>query len=168
MTLQRGQFSFLGEVTGGCHYEKGSIMSKKVTDWQLVNHGVDGSQHFPGCGTAYTGYTHVATGCGDNPAEALDDALDMIAQGEENVDTEDLLAQILSAEGLTEFPEKPSAGEEFLMNTDWQEGETEDDIMADCDNYYYLSIRYNLPASKDLQDDEAVDLDNDRERFGAD
>jgi len=51
----------------------------KVGAMELIDHGITGSQYFQGCGTAFTQYDHVATGCGDNFAEALNDAVDMMA-----------------------------------------------------------------------------------------
>ena len=69
----------------------------KVTEYQLLDHGIDHAQYFQGCGTAFTKYDHCVTGCGDNPAEALADSLDSIAQ--DGFDAEALEALILAEEG---------------------------------------------------------------------
>src|SRR5207248_7017098 len=53
---------------------------RRIEDFELVDHGIDHEQYFQGCGVAFTDYTDVATGIGDNPAEAIDDALDQLAQ----------------------------------------------------------------------------------------
>lgn len=94
------------------------MANKKIGDFELIDHGIDGSQYFPGCGTTFTDYSYVATGCGDNPREALDDLIDMIGQME--FDVENLHARIMQSEegndalvknedGTFDFPELPSA-----------------------------------------------------------
>jgi len=112
-------------------------MKKKIGNFELVDHGIDGSQYFQGCGTSFTEFEHVTTGCGDTPAEAFDDLMDMVAQygattgepttlvGDDGVeyvnpdawysfDTEGLEKRILKAEGIKKFPNKPSAYNECL------------------------------------------------------
>lgn len=106
---------------------------KKVSDFELVDHGIEGSQYFQGCGTSHTPFAYVVTGCGDNPREALDDALEIAAQGDPSIDVADLERRILEEEGVEAFPETPSASE----------GTEEDE---ESDTYYYLSIRYNVEA----------------------
>lgn len=151
-------------------------MSVKVTEFELIDHGIDNPQYFQGCGTAFTRFSHVVTGVGDNPREALDDALEMAAQGDPSVDTEDLFARIIAEEGDNEalvtdeegnkqFPETPSAHADMLeanglTEPDRDDFETDEEYEAaleeyeegceefeDCDpNYYHISIRYNLPG----------------------
>ena len=99
---------------------------KTVSAYELIDHGIDASQYFQGCGTAFTRFSRVVTGCGDNPAEAIEDALEQIACGEDSVDVDALEAQILADEGWREFPTSPSVTD----NSD--------------ELYYYVSIRYNL------------------------
>ena len=100
-----------------------------VTEFEVIDHGIDGSQYFQGCGTGYT-YAHVATGCGDTYTEALDDALESIAQQHELGGMEALIMA-----DSKDFP-TVSASEKYP-------GE-------DSEMYYYVSIRYNtspaLPA----------------------
>jgi hypothetical protein len=48
---------------------------KTISKYQIVDHGVEHSQFFSGCGTAFTEYESVYTGIGDTPFEALEDAL---------------------------------------------------------------------------------------------
>jgi hypothetical protein len=50
--------------------------------YQVLDHGWDGDSYFPGCGVAYTEFTHVVTGRGYCAREALDDAMDLLAQDE--------------------------------------------------------------------------------------
>lgn len=53
---------------------------RTIADFELRDHGIEHEQYFQGCGTALTGYEDCATGCGDNPREAVDDALECLAQ----------------------------------------------------------------------------------------
>jgi len=59
---------------------------KRITEYEIINHGVQHSDYFQGCGTCHTEFTDVATGIGVSEREALDDALEMLAQA--NWDTE--------------------------------------------------------------------------------
>lgn len=69
---------------------------KKVTDHEILNHGVEGSQYFQGCGVSFTRYTEVYTGIGDSAHEALEDALEQAAMSDWDVDgiTNDLSEDI--------------------------------------------------------------------------
>lgn len=51
-----------------------------ITDFEVLNHGRHLPDYFPGCGVAFTRWTHVATGCGDDAKGALDDALEQLAE----------------------------------------------------------------------------------------
>ena len=53
---------------------------KRIETYEIINHGVMYSDYFQGCGTAFTEFTDVATGIGSSEREALDDALEMLAQ----------------------------------------------------------------------------------------
>ena len=123
----------------------------KVTDFELIDHGIHGSQYFQGCGTSFTSYEHVSTGCGDNPHEAVEDAIEQIACSH-SVDVEDLYDRLIEAEGNNpflkqgedgkmKFPETPSAYEHFKENTDLTD---EDEMNEMCETYRYISIRYNI------------------------
>lgn len=91
----------------------------KVMKFSCRDHGIDNPSYFQGCGTSFTEYAECATGVGDNPREALEDALEQIAQrgGPEgqNIDIENLKQRILRDENKgREFPEKPSASANML------------------------------------------------------
>lgn len=107
---------------------------KRIGQFELIDHGIENSQYFQGCGTAYTKFTDVATGIGDNPAEAIEDALDQLAQAD--WDVEDLAPRILAAEGWKEFPTEPSVGECYPIDDDGIV-----DFDGECDLYYHVSIR---------------------------
>lgn len=53
---------------------------KTIQEHQTVDHGVDNSQYFQGCGTAFTDFADVATGIGDSASEAFEDACEQLAQ----------------------------------------------------------------------------------------
>ena len=139
---------------------------KTITCFEIVDHGIDHAQFFQGCGVGRTKFAEVATGCGDNPAEALADALETLAQDGWNVSkvTE-------SAEGLAYLKaEKPSASDEVReqLVDDTAQGADEsdedyeariDDAMSDCDSelYYYLSVRVTDQTDWDETPDGFID-----------
>jgi hypothetical protein len=110
---------------------------RKVSSYELVDHGIENPQYFQGCGTSFTDFDEVVTGIGDNPAEAIDDALEAIAQGELNIDVEDLEARILADEGWSEFPDTPSAYSDTIDEVEAPDGMGESP-------YYFVSIRYSV------------------------
>ena len=84
---------------------------KTITDYEVVSHGVEHEQYFQGCGTAFTDFEDVATGIGWSESEALEDALDSLAQSD--WDTEAV---------------KYDADEDII-----------DDLGEDC--WFYVSVR---------------------------
>lgn len=80
---------------------------KKVIDYQILDHGVEGSQYFQGCGTYGTDYTDVCTGIGDSAHEALEDALEQAATSDWDVEsiTNDLSKKITVPEDAEEESE---------------------------------------------------------------
>lgn len=67
-------------------------MSKAIEAFEVLDHGVEHEQYFQGCGVSMTEFTDVATGNGSSVAEAVDDALDQLAQMD--WDTEGMEARI--------------------------------------------------------------------------
>jgi len=115
----------------------------KVTDYELLDHGVNGSQYFQGCGIAFTPYNNVTTGCGEDFGEALEDALEQVAQ--QGFDAKSLKRQIRTDEGYIRkpWPTKPSATSVFeKYNPDAKDEDGEWDYDG-CDLYYYVSIRWS-------------------------
>ena len=51
----------------------------KVIEYEIINHGMEHSQYFQGCGTSFTRFTHVWTGIGESSKEAYNDALEQMA-----------------------------------------------------------------------------------------
>ena len=107
-------------------------MSRKViVDFEIVDHGIEGEQYFQGCGLSHSRFEDVATGCGDNPAEAIDDALESLAQND--WDVEGMEKRILAQElpGKRVLPTKPRVTSRHA---------------DDC--HYYLSIRVMRPIER--------------------
>ena len=100
----------------------------RVSDFELVDHGIDHSQYFQGCGVSFTSFANVVTGAGYNPAEAIDDALEQMAMN--GVDVEGMEKRILKDAGRRTMPKRPVVGSKY--------GD-------EC--YYYVSIRYNLEGA---------------------
>ena len=86
-----------------------------IISYEIINHGVNNSQYFQGCGTAFTEFDEVATGIGSTPGEALEDALDSLAQ--DGWETETVTDKLSDVSGI------PS------------------DAHEDCDLYHYVSVR---------------------------
>ncbi len=105
---------------------------KTIADFELVDHGIEHSQYFQGCGAYGTFFQHVVTGIGDNPAEAIDDCLEQIAM--DDFETEDMDKRILEQESWKEMPLTP--------NTDELHEENKESEM-----YYHVSIRWNETTS---------------------
>ena len=139
---------------------------KTITCFEIVDHGIDHAQYFQGCGVGRTKFTEVATGCGDNPAEALADALEMLAQ-----DGWDVSKVEASAEGLAYAKAvKPSAfdeaREQLMADSPMELDESEedysariDDLLSDCESelYYYVTVRVTDQTDWDETPDGFID-----------
>ena len=103
-----------------------------LTDYEIIRHGVDGSQYFQGCGTCYTSFDNVQTGIGRTEKEAFEDALECIATSES------------FADGTFERLEREADESEDWDERDVQEviGASDED-MEDSECYWHVSIRYN-------------------------
>jgi len=103
----------------------------RISDFSIVDHGIENSQYFQGCGVAFTSYSHVTTGIGANFAEAIEDAIEQIASGGTADDTDwtDLSKRILKQIGRRTLPKRPQV----------RASDNED-------TYYHVSIRYNVES----------------------
>ena len=121
--------------------------------YELLDHGVENHQYFQGCGVSCTPWNAVATGCGEDFGEALDDCLEQIAQSDNPPDVEELEAQIKADEGYTDkpWPSKPSATsvyEQYNPPSQSEDSDDEDSLVdensdeGNTELYYYVSIRY--------------------------
>lgn len=107
-----------------------------VAAFQVLDHGEDGSQYFPGCGVAFTDFEHVATGVGDTASEALADALEQMARGEPEARPTD--AQVAEMREHLADPDKSA-------HASLDHSECGEDHEGD-DWHHYVSIRYTLSA----------------------
>lgn len=109
-----------------------------IAEFEVIDHGEDGSQYFPGCGVAFTKFEHVATGVGDTAEEALDDALESMAQNDARPSKSqegDMRANLI-------FPPDKSAFDS-LDHSECGQEHTGDDW------HHYVSIRYNVRGEAD-------------------
>ena len=96
---------------------------KPTAKYQIINHGMDHEQYFPGCGCACTPYDRCVTGCGESAAEAYQDALDCVYTDEgSKADSLDLPNKPRGL-GITSRPVVPASAEDF---------------------HYYVSILYTI------------------------
>lgn len=95
--------------------------------FQIIDHGCDGEQYFPGCGVAYTKYDHCVTGNGDSARDAGEEALEqfhmMIDHHEVTVEE----AAKLNEE-INDLSDKPSF-DPSEVNEEW---------------HHYISIRWKV------------------------
>lgn len=106
---------------------------KAIGSFEIVDHGIEGSQYFQGCGVSFTEFSEVVTGIGDNPAAALDDCLEQMASN--GWETEGMEKRILSDIELSAIPTIPSVSAEY--DTDDEGGG------GNAELWYHLSIRWN-------------------------
>ena len=99
---------------------------QSIDKFEIVDHGIEHPQYFQGCGVAFTDFEDVATGIGDNPAEATDDCLEQVAQA--GFDTEGMEERILEQEGWETIPTAPD------VRMAYEDG---------AEVYYHVSIRWN-------------------------
>ena len=113
-------------------------MSAELTDYELIDHGIQNSQYFQGCGVSGTFFDYVVTGIGSYPAKAIDDCIEMIASGTTlDIDFNKFEELIKKDEGWKFFPNFPTVCE----NCD-----AEDESVCDgCEQHYFVSIRFNEP-----------------------
>jgi hypothetical protein len=76
--------------------------------------------------------THVVTGNGDNPAEAIDDCLEIMARY--GIETKGMEARIMCKLGFLTLPQHPTKC--------W--GCEDREACDDCELHYYYSILYTL------------------------
>ncbi len=121
----------------------------KISSFEIIDHGIDGSQYFPGCGTSYTPFDYVQTGCGQNALEAFDEALEQIAMSE----SVDLGAIEKSKEYKTANTKRAQrfTVEAYLKRSgQLKRNQDMSDLEGDCDLYYYVSILYSLAPSDEI------------------
>lgn len=130
----------------------------KVDDFTVQDYGMESESYFQG-GSSLESERFVV-GIGDNPIEALDDALELIALGDDDIDFDNLESRIKGAyPAFTRKPEDLPSANQYVMDQ-WKEDnpykdldEAEEDIQNhEC--HYYIGVGWNLPstAKEDKED----------------
>jgi len=94
-------------------------------DYNIEDCGIDHEQYFQGVGTAYTEWDSVFVGIGETLREAIEDALEMAAQGD--IDTTDIAGTIGFSESELDRP--------LHESTDECQSDNED-----CPHYHYAAF----------------------------
>ena len=102
----------------------------RVVNFQVDDLGIQNTQYFQGYGTAFTPFTDCCYGIGDNPREALDDCLEIIASTYD-IDVDDLENRIHVA-----YPDFCDCGDEPSVLAEY--GEESEDM------YYHVGIRWKV------------------------
>lgn len=113
-------------------------MAAKI-EFEIRDHGCDGEQYFPGCGTAFTTWTDVSTGIGESAHDAGMDAWECAyiedPDSIENLSDVTLAIESLSMEEDTFSKQDREAAEEAgeELNPEW---------------HHYVSIRWRIVEEK--------------------
>ena len=113
----------------------------KIVDFEFEDGGVEHEQYWQGAGVANTRFNHVATGIGEDAAEAFEDALEMVAQQEEGEIDFSAIEQSPEGQQLANDHET-TVGE--VVSSQRRGGWSDEDEASSF--HYYISIRYNLPG----------------------
>lgn len=117
----------------------------KISAFEIVDHGIEHSQHLQGCGVSFTKFTDVATGIGDSAAEALEDALDQLAMGAD-YDPSDLDDIATSAKGRALTASTIDA-HDYCEPDEHTEDCDDPEWHADCELHYFVSVRVKRVTS---------------------
>lgn len=110
---------------------KGKECIMKRLRYEIVNHGVDAPDYFPGIGVVFTPYDHVVIGAGDSFNDALNDAINSMAQNENLSDG--VYNAIYEQNKLPEDEDRDTCIEE-----EENEGNDGKELL------YYVGIRYTV------------------------
>src|SRR5262245_50624776 len=97
-----------------------------MAKYEIIDHGYMDCQYFQGCGTAFTDYEQVVTGCGDSPFEAYRDAVNCIYQAEDS-DKVDKLRLPKNPRGISKRDRRPKPETEYEEDDEGNEYEVETD-----------------------------------------
>jgi len=122
----------------------------KVADFVVQDYGMEHASYFQGGGDfEWEGFQ---VGVGDNPIEALDDALEVIAQGDDDIDFDNLESRIKGAyPAFTRKAEDLPSANQYVLDQ-WKEDnpykdlEGAEEAIQDHEYHYYIGIGWNLPS----------------------
>lgn len=88
-------------------------MSRRI-EFEVVDHGCDGEQYFPGCGTSFTRFDWCVTGIGGSAREAAMDALSYLDAATSMDDENALGSAVTSLSDAPSFdPDDPEISPEW-------------------------------------------------------
>lgn len=132
--------------------------TKRVAEYYLADIGIENCQYFQGCGTAYTKWDQVYVGTGDNPREAIDDALDSAAQDGWIVDIPGAEAEHWAETPSVSDELEARAKEEAVDQLDREDYDNDEEYKAaleekteeilqdsESDFYYYAAVYLREP-----------------------
>lgn len=108
----------------------------KLNDFEIIRHGIEYSDYFTGCGYCFSNFDRIATGIGETEWEALQDAIETMAQCY-TFDNDQLERIELEC---TEISENKYSTLDYLHDNLPVGIDPED---ADSP-WYYVSVRYNV------------------------
>lgn len=101
---------------------------KTITDFEIINHGIEGEQYFQGCGVAFSKFKNVVTGIGNTEKDALVDAMEQIDESEFGGMPNEIVVAMVNAN------DKDTVQSSLNLT---------DEEAEDCSSYFYVSIRWN-------------------------
>ena len=110
---------------------------KSIEKFEIVDHGIQHTQYFQGCGVSFTKFENVVTGAGESAKSAFEDCLEQIVLDDFDV------SSIEKSKDGRKFQTKKAENftvTKHLRKNGWKEEEMETGVN---ENYYYLSIRWN-------------------------
>lgn len=112
----------------------------RISGYQIDDLGIENESYFQGYGVSFTSFSDCAVGIGDDPAEALDDCLEAIAQ--QGLDVTELERMILA-----DFPDFKNAKLNKANSVgDWIK-RNGGDSESESELHYYIGIRWNCAVS---------------------
>ena len=95
-------------------------------EFEIIDHGCDGDQYFPGCGVSFTRFTDCTTGIGTSARDAATDALGYMDAATSKEDEDALRAAV---ESMSDAPSFDPEDED--ISPEW---------------HHYVSIRWAVVA----------------------
>jgi hypothetical protein len=110
------------------------------TNFEVVDLGVEVADYFQGFGVSFTPFSDSVVGVGNSPREALEDALEQIANSGD--DTQELENAI--REQHPRYYEAAGSQSVEEIVSEWEGDDNEQ-----TDRYYYVGIRYNSEVNEE-------------------
>jgi hypothetical protein len=140
--------------------------TRYIVRFETEDLGIDGPQYFQGFGTSHTNFDSSCVGIGDNPREALSDALESMAQSlPSGAFTPALERRIVAkfighaapdAPTLDDVPDSPGALDEWREENEDEDGNPPEDSDDAPELRYHVGIRWTCEPDplERMRDDE--------------